>query len=65
MAGFGPGMLAGLGEGIVQARPRHPSMSGGRRLTVHGDIAGDGRQERQTASVLCVVAGRSMEDGGL
>lgn len=65
MAGFGPGMLAGLGEGIVQARPRHPPMSGGRRLTVHGDTAGDGGQERQTAGVLCVVAGRSMEDGGL
>lgn len=63
--GFGPGMLVGLREGIVRARPRRSPMSGGRRLAVPSDTAGDNGQDRQTASMLYVMAGRSMVDGGL
>ena len=64
MAGFGPGMLAGLREGIVRAKPHRSPMSGGRRLAAPGDTAGDDGQDGQTDSVY-VIAGRSMVAGGL
>lgn len=63
--GFGPGMLAGLREGIVQARTCRSPTSGGRRLAVTSDTAGDDAQDRQTTGKLYGMAGRSMVAGGL
>lgn len=65
MAVFGPGILAGRGDGIVRARPHPSPVSEGRRLAAPGDTAGDDGWDRQTTGVLYVMAGRSMVAGGL